>query len=71
MNVAESQATDASQQTADRIRHLATEHHILDERLHELNTHLHLTDDEALEEVRLKKRKLALKDEMSRLRHTG
>ncbi len=71
MNVAESQATDAYQQTADRIRHLATEHHVLDERLHELATHLHLNDDEALEEVRLKKRKLALKDEMSRLRHTG
>jgi uncharacterized protein YdcH (DUF465 family) len=68
---AESQATDAYQQTADRIRHLATEHHVLDERLQELATHLHLSDDETLEETRIKKRKLALKDEMSRLRQTG
>ncbi len=66
---AESQATDAHQQTAERIRHLATEHHLLDARLHELETHLHLTDDETLEEVRIKKRKLALKDEINRLHH--
>ncbi|MEQ1896374.1 MAG: YdcH family protein [Vicinamibacterales bacterium] len=66
---AESQATDAHQQTAERIRHLATEHHTLDARLHELETHLHLTDDETLEESRIKKRKLALKDEISRLGH--
>ena len=68
---AESQATYAYRQTADRIRHLATEHLALDERLHELATHLHLNSDEVLEETRLKKLKLALKDEMSRLHHTG
>ena len=66
---AESQATDAHQEIAERIRHLATEHHTLDARLHELETQLHLTDDETLEESRLKKRKLALKDEISRLSH--
>ena len=69
MIAAESQATDAHQQTAERIRHLATEHHTLDARLHELETHLHLTGDETLEESRLKKRKLALKDELTRLAH--
>ena len=66
---AESQAPDAHQQTAERIRHLATEHHQLDARLLELETRLHRTDDETLEEARIKKRKLALKDEISRLNH--
>jgi len=67
---AESQATDV-RQMADRIRYLATEHHALDQRLHELATHLHHSSDEALEEVRLKKQKLALKDAMARLRRSG
>ncbi len=66
---AESQATDAHQHAADRIRHLARQHHVLDERLHELATHLHLTENEVFEETRIKKRKLALKDEITRLRH--
>ena len=60
---------EAESQAADRIRTLANEHHVLDERLHELATHPHLTDDESLEETRIKKRKLALKDELTRLSH--
>lgn len=65
---AESQVT-ATPHAADRIRTLANEHHVLDERLHELATHLHLSSDESLEETRIKKRKLALKDELLRLTH--
>ena len=66
---AESQATDAYLPIADRIRHLAAAHHMLDARLRELTTHWYLTDTESREGARLKKRKLALKDEIARLSH--
>ncbi|MBP7776973.1 MAG: YdcH family protein [Acidobacteria bacterium] len=45
-------------------RQLSTEHHSLDDRLKLLAGKPHLTDDEQLEEVRLKKEKLRLKDQM-------
>jgi uncharacterized protein YdcH (DUF465 family) len=46
---------------------LALEHHSLDERLHYFATLPHLTTKQHLEEVTLKKQKLAIKDQMSRL----
>ncbi len=46
----------------DRYRQLNTEHHLLDHRLHELTEQTYLSTSEQLEEVSLKKRKLALKD---------
>ena len=39
----------------------------LDDRLQQLNAQHYLTDSEHLEEVTLKKRKLALKDQMERI----
>ncbi len=45
-------------------RQLSTNHHSLDDRLRLLAGKPHLTDDEQLEEVRLKKEKLRLKDQM-------
>ena len=69
MHEAESQASVATGDAADRIRTLATEHHTLDQRLQELEARPHLTEEETLEETRIKKRKLAVKDEMSRLSH--
>jgi uncharacterized protein YdcH (DUF465 family) len=45
-------------------RQLAERHHQLDHRLHELTEKHYLSDTEQLEEVTLKKRKLALKDRM-------
>ena len=54
----------------DEFRQLATQHHDLDERIHNLATRQYLSEPEQLEEVRLKKRKLQLKDQMeSMLRH--
>ena len=45
-------------------RELASKHHSLDDRLHELEAKLYLSHDEQFEEVSLKKRKLHIKDRM-------
>jgi hypothetical protein len=47
------------------------EHSLYARRLDTLRAKLFLTDAEQLEEVRLKKLKLSLKDEMERLRRLG
>ena len=54
-------------QSSDIFRQLSTDHHTLDDRLKLLAGKSRLTDDEQLEEVRLKKEKLRLKDEMEAL----
>ena len=51
-------------ETNDEYRQLAEQHHELDDRLHELTDKPYLSDSEQVEEVTLKKRKLALKDHM-------
>ncbi len=51
-----------------RLRQLSADHHSLDDRLKRLASKPHLSDDEQLEEVRLKKEKLRLKDQMESLR---
>ena len=51
-------------QSSDVYRQLTTDHHTLDDRLKLLAGKSHLTDDEQLEDVRLKKEKLRLKDQM-------
>lgn len=51
----------------DGFRDLAQQHHELDHRLHELSEKHYLSDTEQLEEVVLKKRKLALKDQMEQM----
>ena len=48
----------------DQYRELAERHHQLDDRLHELTEKHYLSDTEQFEEITLKKRKLALKDQM-------
>ena len=52
------------------LEQLAQEHSLYDRRLESLRSKLFLTEPEKLEEVRLKKLKLSLKDEMERLRRT-
>lgn len=54
-------------QSSDVFRQLSDSHHTLDDRLKLLAGKPHLTDDEQLEEVRLKKEKLRLKDQMEAL----
>ncbi len=53
------------------IQQLMQEHSLYARRLDTLRSKLFLTDVEQLEEVRLKKLKLSLKDEMERLRRLG
>ena len=51
-------------ETNQEFRELASKHHSLDDRLHELELKHYLSDTEQFEEVSLKKRKLQLKDRM-------
>jgi uncharacterized protein YdcH (DUF465 family) len=53
--------------TNEEYRQLATKHHELDDRLHELASKHYLSDTEQFEEVTLKKRKLQLKDRMEHI----
>jgi uncharacterized protein YdcH (DUF465 family) len=51
-------------QTDEEFRQLATQHHDLDEKIHSLSSAHYLSEADQLEEARLKKRKLYLKDQM-------
>ena len=51
-------------QTHEEYRQLASQHHHLDEQIHNLASRHHLSEPEQVEEVTLKKRKLQLKDQM-------
>jgi uncharacterized protein YdcH (DUF465 family) len=65
--------TDASElkthllQSDEEFRTLATQHHELEERLHNLSSKSYLSDTEQVEEVTLKKKKLQLKDRMEEI----
>ena len=62
---AESQDLKAQlMQSDENFRQLATQHHELEDRLHELTAKHYLSEPEQVEEVNLKKRKLQLKDRM-------
>lgn len=50
-----------------QFRQLAEQHHQLDHRLHQLHEKHYLSEPEQLEQVTLKKRKLALKDQMENM----
>lgn len=51
----------------DHYRQLVERHHQLDDRLHELTEKHYLSTSEQVEEVTIKKRKLALKDQMEQM----
>jgi len=51
-------------ETNQEFRELASKHHTLDDRLHELEAKHYLSETEQFEEVSLKKRKLHVKDQM-------
>ena len=68
MNAAEAQEVKSLLlQGNDQYRQLAQQHSQLDHRLHELTDKHYLSDAEQIEEVTLKKRKLALKDRMEEI----
>ena len=48
-------------------RQLAERHHQLDDKLHQFTDRPYLTNSEQIEEITLKKMKLALKDRMERI----
>ena len=54
-------------QSDDEYRQLATRHHDLDEQIHSLTARHYLSEPEQIEEVRLKKVKLQLKDQMENI----
>jgi uncharacterized protein YdcH (DUF465 family) len=54
-------------QSNDEFRQLASQHHDLDERIHNLASRPYLSEPEQLEEVVLKKKKLFLKDQMANI----
>jgi uncharacterized protein YdcH (DUF465 family) len=51
-------------ETNQEFRELASRHHTLDDRLHQLESKHYLSDAEQFEEISLKKRKLQVKDRM-------
>jgi uncharacterized protein YdcH (DUF465 family) len=68
MNAADTQHIKSRlEHSHDTYRELSQQHHDLDHRLHELTEKHYLSATEQVEEVNLKKRKLALKDRMEQL----
>ena len=68
MSVAEAQEVkNLLLRDSDQFRQLAERHHQLDDRLHELTEKHYLSSAEEIEEVTIKKRKLALKDQMEQI----
>jgi uncharacterized protein YdcH (DUF465 family) len=57
-------------ETNPEFRELASKHHTLDDRLHELEAKHYLSNDEQFEEVSLKKKKLHIKDQMENMLRT-
>ena len=53
--------------TDEHFRQIATQHLEYDKKLHDLEAKHALSEEEQLEEVRLKKQKLRLKDEMAEI----
>jgi uncharacterized protein YdcH (DUF465 family) len=57
--------------TSEQFRKLAAEHTSHERRIEELGSRRYLTEEEQLEEARLKKEKLHLKDQMEHIVHEG
>jgi hypothetical protein len=61
---------DQALASSDALRKLAMEHTQYDQRLNTLLQKRYLNEDEKIEEVRLKKLKLKVKDEIMKLEHS-
>ncbi len=68
--MAETQEIQPLLESNDEYRQLATKHHEFEDRLHELTSKHYLSDNEQIEEVTLKKRKLLVKDRMEEIVRT-
>jgi uncharacterized protein YdcH (DUF465 family) len=64
MNAQTSDLKEVLLKTDDEYHNLAERHHELDDRLHQLISKHYLSEPEQIEEVKLKKQKLQLKDRM-------
>ncbi|MFI5178881.1 MAG: DUF465 domain-containing protein [Vicinamibacterales bacterium] len=64
MNAQTHDLKDLLLKTDDEFNQLFTQHHELEDRLHQLTAKSYLSEPEQLEEVTLKKKKLQLKDRM-------
>ena len=63
-----SDSRDMLLRTDDTFRDLVSEHQRLDERIRQLSSLAHLSDQQQYEEASLKKQKLALKDRIEALK---
>jgi len=52
---------------AQLLQQLVSQHHELDERIRQLSSNPHLSEQQQLDEIALKKKKLALKDRIAAL----
>ncbi len=62
--IGEAELRDQLMASNPEFRRLAAEHQAYAEQLEKLTSRLHLSDEEKIQEITLKKRKLMLKDQM-------
>ena len=65
-NISE-EAQERLMETSEEFRRLAAEHTSYDRRIEELSSRRYLSEEEQIEEARLKKMKLHLKDQMEHI----